>query len=351
MIKIPQDEIKKILVVNLGGVGDLLFSIPALRALRGLYPQGYISLLTIPRSLQITNNLSGLVDEVFVFKGALDFICHLRKNQFDMAINMRTITSIWSALKAALLFSLIGARYNVGRDTQERGFFLNIKLLEKDIATMHDVDYNLGLVGLLGADKTNRRIELGIRCEDRLYIEDFLRQNKIEKDDILIGINPTATWQTKCWPIENFAEVINGLIQSRDCRIVVTGTGEDIPLVNRLQGLLQAKFTIAAGKTDIGQLAAFINRCNLFITNDGGPMHIASILKRPLIAIFGPTDILRFGLYGHYKEAVVLYKRVDCSPCFKKKCRRLKCLKSIRPQEVIGAANRLLNEDIRDSRK
>ena len=350
MINIPRDEIKSILVINLGGIGDLFFSLPALRSLRRLYPQSKISLCTLLRSQEAADNLRCIVDEVFPYQNIFTFY-FLRKRRFDMLINLRSMTSHWTALKMSLLFFFVCAKYRVGRDTQERGFFLNIKLPEADTAIMHDLDYNLNLMRLLGADTTDRNIELKIQDKDNFYIDEFLRRNYIQEKDKLIGINPTATWQTKRWPIENFFKVIDELSKRIDCKIIVTGTREDIPLVNKLNKLSKVKPVMAAGKTSLGQLIALINRCSLFITNDGGSMHIASILKKPFIAIFGPTDPIRFGTYENYREAVILDKTVDCSPCFKKKCRSLKCLKSILPEEVIDIALRLLNGNFRESRK
>lgn len=333
-------DVKQILVINLGGLGDLVLSTPALRALRRLYPKAYIALLTLSRCGVLAKGLT-YIDDVLICRGLKD-IFNLRKNRFDIAINMRTLASAWGTIKMAILFSLSGARYKVGRDTQGRGFFLHLKIPETDIATMHDINYNLSLMGLLGADTQDKRIELNISTEDNLYVEQFFVQNQLKKSDILVGINPAATWQSKRWPLENFARVINGLLQRRDCKIVVTGSKEDIPLAKRLKDLTRPELIIAAGKTSTGEFLALLNRFNLFITNDGGPMHIAWILKKPFIAIFGPTDLVRFGPYQRYQNGIVLCKKMDCSPCFKKRCRSLKCLKAISPEEVLATAMRLL---------
>lgn len=328
----------------------MLFSLPALRSLRARYPQSKISLLTLLRSQEAADNLYSVVDEVFIYKDVFTLF-FLRKKRFDMVINMRSMTSRLKAFKMSLLFLFLAAKYKAGRDTQERGFFLNIKLPETDRATMHDVDYNLNLMHLAGADTIDRGIELKIKDRDKQYIVDFLVRNNIKYNDMVIGINPTATWQTKRWPIENFSKLIDGLSKRIDCKLIITGTKEDMPLINKLNSALKAKPVLAAGQTNLGQLIALINRFSLLITNDGSPMHIASILKKPFIAIFGPTDTVRFGAYEDYRDAVILDKKIDCSPCFKKKCRSLKCLKSISPEEVLEAALKLLNGNLRENRK
>jgi heptosyltransferase-2 len=347
MIDLRQDKIKSILVVNLGGVGNLLLSTPALRSLRKLYPDSRISLLTVRRSLDITRVFAEMVDDVLVLKHSLPFAFSLRKKRFDMVINLRTLAWGLGALKMAILFFAVGAKYKVGRDTQGRGFFLNVKLPEEDNVRMHDVDYNLSLIRMLGGRTENRGISLNILPQAKQYIDELLRENEVASGDILIGINPTATWRSKRWPLENFSEVINGLKAIGSFKFVITGPKEDIPLFNQLKALSKTELINAAGKTDIWQLCALIDRCSLFITNDGGSMHIASILKKPFVAIFGPTDIVRFGAYEPYAQGVILHKKLDCSPCFRKDCASLKCMRSITPREVLDAAVRVLNEVIR----
>lgn len=344
MKKVDIESVRNILIINLGGIGDVLLSIPALRALRQEYPRGYIALLTVPRSKTVIDNLK-LIDRIIPFELSFSGLLELKRNlgekRFDLAINMRTITSFISALKMAVLFSLIGARYRAGRDTGGRGFFLNIKIPEKDLATMHDVDYNLKIVKRLGADTDDKSINLDIKEEDARFIKDYLSRNDVAESDLLVGINPGTTWPSRRWPIENFAKVID-ILNKRGYKIVVTGSKGEIHIANKLKELTDAKILIAAGKTSVGQLIALINRFNLFITNDNGPMHLASVLSTPLVAIFGPGEPGRFRPYYNPDKSKILYKKVKCSPCFKRDCKSLMCLRAVSPGEVIEASFKLL---------
>lgn len=354
-------KLNKILVINFGGMGDLLLSTPALRALDNLYPDSYIALLTVSKSADILSGLSYL-DDIFIFdfitseiRGIkifmklfklarkLKVLFDLRKKNFDIVINMRTIVRISGLIKIGIIFAIIGAKYRAGRDTEGSGFFLNIKIPEKYIGEMHESEYDLNLVKLLGADISNRSLEINIPKDDIEYVDILLRRNNINENDYLIGINPGAGWQSKRWDIEKFAEVIKLVKNNINCKIILTGTKDDENLAIKLKEFVNNDLIIATGKTTIKQLAELIKRVKIYITNDSGAVHIASAVGTPIVAIFGPGDVIRYGPIG--ENVVVLYKKVECSPCNYVVCPKkdyMKCIKSITPHEVFSAVLSLL---------
>ena len=338
--------IKKILVVNLGGMGDFLLSLAAVSALRGFYKDSQIVLLTITRTKPVAEAFT-YFDEIisfdFSFWGAFKQALTLRRRGFDLALNMRTLVSWKGALKMAFLFYLIGAKCRAGRDTAGRGFFLDIKAPEDDIGSLPEYEYDLNTVRALGIPAEFSLPRIPIRDEETVYIDNFLETHNIKPQDRLIGINPFAPWESKCWPIKNFAALIKALQKEFPCKIVITGSNDEAPSAFRLQSLSSAELAIAAGKTTFGQLAALIKRCSLYITNDTGPMHIAAISQSPLIALFGGGYLKRFDPRNISKKAIVLYKDVDCSPCNKENCDSMKCLKEITPEEVMAAVRKLLD--------
>ena len=188
-------EACKILIVNLGGIGDVLLSMPALRALRKLYPNAHIAFLGVPRTCELAMFFC-LFDETMSFAAyderyrrfsfkrmmeTLKLLFFLRRQQFDMIINMRTLVSWMSAFKMALIFSFIGAKYRVGRDTAGRGFFLNIKIRETAFGEKHEMEYDLDTVAALGADVSDREIHLDIErfdTESASAQKELLQNNK-----------------------------------------------------------------------------------------------------------------------------------------------------------------------------
>jgi len=336
----------KILIVNLGGMGDFLLSLAAISALRGFYRDSQIVLLTIPRTKPVAESFP-YFDEIisfgFSFWGAFRQALVLRRMNFDLALNMRTLVSWKGAFKMAVLFYLVGAKSAAGRDTSGRGFFLDIKVPEDDIGGLPEYEYDLNTVRALGVPAEFILPRLPVRDADTAYIDNFLEEHNVKPGDRLIGINPFAPWQSKCWPIENFAALIKALRKEFACKIVITGSSDEVEKALRLQDLAGAELAIASGETTFGQLAALIKRCSLYITNDTGPMHIAAILQGPLIALFGGGYLKRFDPRNISKKAIVFHKDVDCSPCNRQECDSMRCLKEITIDEVMSEARKLLD--------
>lgn len=338
-------DVKKILVINLGGLGDVLLSMPSLRLLRRSYGQAEIALLTIPRSAGLFKGFNHL-DDIIIFErgffAKLSLFLKLRKMNFDLAINMRPLSSLMSSFKMAVLFFIINPKYRIGRDTEKRGFFLDIKVPERFKATMHDLDYYFYMFAALGLDSDDRNIELVVDSKDREYIDKFLSGYNIGQGDTLIGMNPGATWQSRRWPLENFAQLISLLLKETNSKIIITAAKADENIVKSLKRLSQERIIDASDKTSPGQLVALIKRCNVFISNDAGPMHLAAALRTPLVALFGPGDIIRYDPRRLWDRAIVFYKKADCAPCINASCSSLKCLKDISVQEVKDAIMKLL---------
>jgi ADP-heptose:LPS heptosyltransferase len=352
---ISKNEIKRILVINLGGIGDILLSLPALRSLRNFYNKAHITIWIVPRTMDLLKDLR-YCDKLltydisvqerrgmgtwFNFKKIgeiLSFLFLLRKKRFDMIINMRPLISYTSALKMALIMYIIGSKYRIGRDTESRSFFLTHKTYETYISPVHEIDHQLNIVKILGADIANHDLEINISEEDMSFSRDFLIREGIRDPDLVIGMNPGAAWPAKRWPRENFAELIDKLSKDLNCRIVITGSADELDIARELSHMTEAKISIAAGKTTIGQLAALIKRFNLYITNDTGSMHIAASLGVPIVAIFRPGHLKRNRPYMENDKFIVLAKNVACGPCQLVECDSLRCLKMILPEEVLKA--------------
>ena len=344
MKNIYHGEIKQILIVNLGGIGDLLLSMPALRAIRRQYPDAHIALLTIPRSIEIVKR-SSYINEVFTYetglKKFLDLILSLRRKSFDMVINMRTLASFRGTLKIWLLFLVLGAKYRVGRDTEGRGFFLNMKVPESYIGKKHDLEYNLDIAKILGAVADDKSLEFNLTNEELEFADNFLKSRAMHDNDILIGIAPGAPWPAKRWPLKNFAELIDRL-SKLGYKAVIMGSREEEYLRGELRKIEGLNYISAVGETNIGQFAALMKRCSLQVTNDTGAMHIAVAVGTPVVAIFGPSHLETFDPRKISKNTAVLYKKVDCSPCEKVHCGSKKCLESITPEEAVKACLELL---------
>lgn len=346
---------KNILIMNLGGIGDLLLSTPALRALREFYPNAFISALVTQTGYEIAKGLSYLNDvRIFYMDpgGNMPFakipqnlrtLLSLRKKRFDIAVNMRTIVSKGSALKLKVLLDIINPRLKAGRDTDGMGYFFDVRIPETLIGKKYEMEYDIDAVRALGAEVIDRGIDYEIKNSAIERIDGILEKNGIHKHDLLVGIHPGGTISRR-WPIKYFSAAIDGISGKITCKFVITGAANEVDLSYAIRDITKTRTTILTGEINIDELFALVKRCHLFISNDTSAMHIAAALKTPLIALCGPGDITRFNPCNISDKAAVLYKKTDCSPCSLITCDSLKCLKAISPEEVIETALNFLSK-------
>ena len=355
--EILPERIKKILIIQIAGIGDLVLATPTLRAVRERFSQSHITLLINSRAKEIIVG-SAFVDEVLTldfdkhsnffsflmprnFIEILRLLKKLREKHFDMTINLFALVRIRGVIRMALLSYLIGAKYRVGRDTERRGFFLNIKVPERRKSAKHEVERNLDIARILGAEIKDKRLEIYVSEEDRRYVSDFFRQNQIADDSFVIGLNPGASIPSHLWAKEKFANLADELARRYQAKIVITGGKNEIELAGQIAGMMQVKPIIAAGRTTLKQFSVLIERCNLFIANLTGAMHMAVAVKTPLIAIVG-SYTQRYLPYGYTDRSIVIKKDVSCSPCYKLRCKRHTCMKLITVEDVLQTAYKLL---------
>jgi len=338
-----EESIKKILVINLGGMGDFLLSTPALKALRYFFNEAKISFLGPLSASQIAGS-SSYIDNVYSFNVAhhkipatklfhnISTLVKLRRIHFDLVINMRTIYSIRGAQKIKILLKIINAGKSAGRDTDGLGDFFDIKIPETQFGRKHESEYDIDTIKALGAVVHERNFELNISEEADNKARELLGGFNISGDDIVIGINPGGM-PSRRWPIEYYKSLMEHLREKMNfVKFIITGSRDELTLARKLE---HPDTLILAGKLNPLELSAVIRRVKLFISNDTGPMHIAAILGVPLVAIMGPGDLVRFDPRNISANASILYRQTPCAPCEKFFCRKLKCVKAIGVDDVL----------------
>jgi ADP-heptose:LPS heptosyltransferase len=339
---------KKILIINLSGIGDMVLSIPALRALRKHYPGTAISLLTTRKVYEVVKDLP-FIDYLYLFGMSYggrfslpDIIRNawvigvLRKERFDLGINMRTLVSAASAKKIKFLFSLIHPRATLGRDTEGRGTFFDIKIPETQQGKKYEMEYDIDTVRAIGVKVDDTTIEFAVGENNRERVAAMLKKRGISDTAVLVGVHPGGM-PSRRWPLENFSRMIDAVSREKQCVFVLTGGKDEVSIAGALKQEHKREAVSLAGILTIKDLGALIERCAVFISNDTGPMHIAAVLKTPLVALFGPGDITRFDPRNISKKAVVFYEKKECAPCDKVRCDDQRCLKAITPEDVARA--------------
>jgi len=362
---IVPETIKKILVVKLDHIGDVILSLPAIKVLRHKFPQAHITMIVGSWAKTITEKISDL-DEVLTFdffderseKGVRQLgkneLASLQKKfktyNFDLAIDLRKNPETRDILR------LSGARYTVGVSTENDfnwlslGFKLN-RAIENTPGQKYKPHITSQLCKLVDAIPSNNmemseveKIELPVFGDETIFPE---RYAPLLQKGFLVGIHPGVGNSIKQWPISYFARLIDIIGERLNTKILIFGGKTDRKAVSEILEQVKSKNNVIsiAGETSIEEFIAIVQKCDLFIGNDSGPCHIAGFLGIPTLTIFsGHVSPYEWHPLGQKTLSI----RVDlpCAPCYKANPEQcsfdLKCLKFLWPEKVWEAVQQLL---------
>lgn len=338
---------KKILIVRLDRIGDVVLSTPVIKALRDAYPDGHIAMMVRSFAREIVEG-NPYLSEVIIYdkdrshKGVIGnykFIKELKKKKFDTAVVLHPTK------RTHMVLMLAGIPERIGYD-KKSGFLLTRRIPHtKQFGMKHEIEYSLDLLKYIGIKPSSKELYMPINSVSERKIETMLKENGVKGSDTIVVVNPGASCVSKRWNIGKFAEVSNRIAEKYGARIVIISGPADKNIGDKLASLITAGCINLSGKTGIGDIASLLRRTKLFISNDSGPVHIGCAVGVPVIAIFGRSDRglspRRWGPSGKHDR--VLHKSAGCGICYAHNCRlAFKCLDSITPGEVLEAAEDIL---------
>jgi lipopolysaccharide heptosyltransferase II len=360
-----------ILLIRPDHLGDLLFTTPALRALREAFPQARITCLVGPWAEAVVTS-NPCLDEVMLCpfpgftrqpkKSVIEpyvvlerYARLLREKEFDLAVVSR-FDHWWGALLAYL--ARIPRR--VGYDIAEVKPFLTDAV--PFVPGRHEVEQNLTLMKAVGGQGEHaiapsaHPLEFPLSAQDREFAARYLAAQGVGNNDPLVCIHPGAGAPVKLWQNEGWARVADALVEGYGAKVILTGSASEAPLVQAIAERMASQPIVAAGQTTLGQLAALLARCRLVLGVDSGPLHLAVAVGTPTVHLYGPVDSRTFGPWGDPARHVVLTSDMDCIPCNRLDYRpdeleEHRCVWDISEAQVSEAARRLLEqEDVNPAR-
>ncbi|MCX5722235.1 MAG: lipopolysaccharide heptosyltransferase II [Nitrospirae bacterium] len=321
-------SIKRILVRGPNWLGDAVMCEPALRGLRSLFPDAQISLLVKPGVADLFAGHPSLT-RVLTYdakgrhaglSGKWALAGQLRRQGFDLAVLFQ------NAFEAAFLTFLAGVPQRYGYATDGRSLLLSNPIAAPDRQTsVHQVRYYWDLLKPLGLTGDPSAPGLAVFPEEEQAMARRFTQGGLGSSDLVVGINPGSTYGgAKRWLPERFAEVTERLCRTiRESRgqqvsVVIFGAKGEERLGQEIAARLSSRSLVLSGETTIRELMAAVKRCAVLLTNDTGPMHIASSFQVPVVAIFGPTDWRTTSPFG--SAHAIVRQPVDCAPCLLREC-------------------------------
>ena len=353
------ESVGAILVIKLCCLGDAILTIPAIRALKARFPNARIAVLTTPRSCEAYAGLP-FIDEVTIAhltglggvrellrRGLADGLHSLRairRMRPDIAVDL----DLYFKATPVLAF-LSGAPIRVGFDTEgcrRAGLFTHNAPRNR---TQHELLCFLDVVGAIGVQTEDRSLMFPLAKEDFAGAGRALARVGVPEDATLVALCPGSSknWPEKQWPAEGFARVGDWLAERLGARVVLIGAGSDRGVIEQVLRAMSHEGVSLAGATSVRETGAVLRRCELLVTNDTGPLHLAAALDVPTVAIFGPTDDRKWRPW-HGRSRVVRTEACDRAPCYwlssMPDCPDVRCLSELAPESVIAAAESLLTE-------
>ena len=342
-------ELRRVVVFRALYLGDMLCAVPAFRALRRAASQAHIVLVSLPWAREFATRFDHYIDECAVFPGfpglpeqAADidrveqFFSEMRQRKFDLAIQMHGSGSLSNRVCAEMGAKHCAGYFVAGQKCLNRATFLEYPQNE------HEVWRHLRLMQHLGARHCGEELEYPVTRDDHDRLERVASLCHLSNRDY-VCIHAGGKMATRRWPVERFALVAN-FLADHGLYPVLTGTKPEEPLVEQLSKLIRVPLLNLCGKTDLGMLAALIERASLVITNDTGVSHLAAAVRTRSVVLFLGSDRARWSPLDRRRHRIVT-ENVACQPCEYDVCPvGFVCATSIHPDRVTRIALELLQD-------
>lgn len=342
-----------ILLITIRALGDTVLITPIIRAVKERYPTSRLLVVAEAMGAGVLLHNPHIDRLLVIDRGARRripwhrrlheewlFIRDIRRERPDLAIDL------FSGPRSAVLGFLAGAPVRYGEDTRRhgRGFLYTHRVRVRTVGA-HLVEQKFQIIADMVPTCTSRTLELVLSEKEQAWARQRMAQKGFAADDLIVGLFPGAGWGHKRWPVDRFARLGDLLRERHGAKILLLGGVRDQEVTWQVCYLMRQPPAVMDEITSVRELMALIGQSRLFISNDTGPMHIAVALGIPTVALFGPSDLTKYGPWG--ENGAVVSKRLPCSPCPQQvdTCHevgraRQECMLLITMEEVLEAVNR-----------
>jgi len=313
MSKIKRELIKKILCIKPRGIGDIILSTIVLENLKAAFPRSEIHYLTEEFAKRTFEN-NPFVSKILTFNKKdfiLSIIRKVRKEKYDLVFDF------WSNPKTAQVTFFSGAKYRVGYEKRGRKYAYNF-IGKAGTMGEHAAEDNLVLLNALNIPIISKRIIYQTTKAEKTFAENYLNEIIPQRKELLVGIIPSGGWESKrCDPVK-WIEICNEIQKKYQSHfLILWGPGDEKDAKSISEGLNRTP--LMAPNSSFGELSGLIEKCDLIIANDSGPMHVSAALGKPTLGIFGPTDPQAHRPYSEI-SSYVIHSELHCIKCTKLVC-------------------------------
>lgn len=338
---------QRILVINLMYIGDLLFTTPLVHLLRANFSDAHIAMLVDKKNSEVIQHNPHLSQVIAIdkkgyhnkLKNFIKLIQEIREQKFDLVINLHPNE------RASALAAFSGGKKIIGFSAKGFGLFFDHLLKER--TDIHQADAYIDVLTALDNIQQYKHagLEMGVDSSSRKKAqtmwESYLsKANPNKNSDFKVAaINTGGSWPTKRWTKDGFVQVADQLLQDGFGVVFFGGPmdREDVAAITQQMTEKESnKLAVFTGCTTLLEMSDLVRRCQVLISGDSGPMHIAVSQKVPVVAIFGPSDPVRYAPYG--QKNAVISSQEPCLCCGQHQCEHHRCMRTISYQMVYAAA-------------
>jgi len=339
-------QAKRIALIKPSALGDIIHALPVLEAVRQRFPAAHIGWV-VNRSYEPLLERHPALDETIpvdrqsakrglgaMFRTALHVLKQLRRRRFDLVIDLQGL------LRSGLMAGATGAQRRVGLGTAREGsrYFYSDVIATPEADKQHAVDRYWLVAEALGVGHLTKRFRVPIAPEARWWVDAQLRD--LPRPWLFLGVG--ARWLTKRWPPEHFAELVRRAQKQFGGSALFIGAPDEAILSQKVISLIDGPARDFTGKTTLPQLAALLDRADVMVSNDTGPLHVAAALGRPVVAPYTCTQTRRHGPFGAMRGAVE--STVWCQGSYIRQCDRLECMTDLQPDRLWIYLSEILRE-------
>ena len=344
---------KRILIIKPSSLGDVVHTLPVAHAIKRCYPASHIGWI-IQKTFTPIIEHDPAVDELIpihipstsdpkanrgayyqAFKATLSTITELRRRfaikPYDFVLDLH------ASFRSGLLALTNPGGMRIGfAEAKELNPLFQHKKLATNPDKHHAVDKNIVFANFLECPPEPQDFHVFVSGQARNKVHEFLSKKGITDSDIVVYANPAARWETKFWTVPAWAELADMLVKHNNIFVVFAGSPQDVHYIEQITKNVKTRVVSAAGKLNLAEAVALIERANVYVGVDSGPMHIAAFTGTPVVALFGPTEPDKVGPYGHGHKVITL-DDLDCLGCRKRQCSDRQCLETMSPSTVYEA--------------
>ncbi|MCH8291822.1 glycosyltransferase family 9 protein [Candidatus Poribacteria bacterium] len=338
---------EKILILEFGGIGDVVMAIPTLRAIRGSYPDAHITIALVPRSVELLSGLAELDGqkpfELIAFpsltmtRGVLKLLWQLRRRNYDLVVDLSAVESAKAGIKRRVFLALLGGKKKIGRDTDGRASYLSYGTDELLLDDDHEVEKKFKVAHALTEVTTQPGTILPLSNANEKQATDLLNSHHIQEDtDILVGFVPGGSSQIKQWEPEKFATLAQRLIKRLQAKVVIVGSPGDANIIQQITQDLDSRHYVEAVGLSLLDLAALIQKMDAVVSNNTGALHISAAVDVPSVSLFYQTNVHRYRPYIDSNRTKLLKKPAAVCPyihfrsendaCLRESCKSHECM-------------------------